>query len=280
MDGSAQHLRAGADGQRGRRLGGAIAVHARAAPLPEHGRRHLRALGLPRDPPGGRRAGQHHLQDPLQRRGGDDRGAAGGLPPVGARNRAPDRGRGRGARRGACRGRRALAQAGGRISVAHQFPLAHRARRRAARAARRARRHRADLRSGLRHRAAPAHQTRACRRAHAARVHPSGGVRKLRRLHRAVQLRGDPPARHAAGAQAPDRSIRLQSRLRLPGGELPGDGHRGRRGTAQESGRRSGQRSARARDRGTAGAARLALDRALRPGGPASAAPASSPSAR
>ena len=48
-----------------------------AARVPEPRRRHLLPLGLPGDPPGGRGEGQHHLQDPVQRRGRDDRRPAG-----------------------------------------------------------------------------------------------------------------------------------------------------------------------------------------------------------
>src|SRR2546430_7837582 len=40
---------------------------------PESRRRHLLPLGVARGPPGGRRRHEHHLQDPLQLRGGDDR---------------------------------------------------------------------------------------------------------------------------------------------------------------------------------------------------------------
>ena len=68
------------DGRRGRRLGPPLDVHQGAARLPEPRRRHLLPLGLPGDPPGDRRQGQHHLQDPVQRRGGDDRRPAGRRP--------------------------------------------------------------------------------------------------------------------------------------------------------------------------------------------------------
>jgi indolepyruvate ferredoxin oxidoreductase len=52
------------------------AVHRDEARVREPRRRHLLPLGPARDPRGGGRERQHHLQDPLQRRGRDDRRAA------------------------------------------------------------------------------------------------------------------------------------------------------------------------------------------------------------
>ncbi len=66
------------DGRRGRRLGQPLDVHQGAARVPEPRRRHLLPLGLPGDPPGGGVEGHDHLQDPVQRRGGDDRRPTGG----------------------------------------------------------------------------------------------------------------------------------------------------------------------------------------------------------
>jgi indolepyruvate ferredoxin oxidoreductase len=57
------------------------------------------------DPPGGRGQGQHHLQDPLQRRGRDDRRPAGRRQHLGAANRASGRS-GRVSRRAGRRERR------------------------------------------------------------------------------------------------------------------------------------------------------------------------------
>ena len=54
-----------------------VAVHRQAAHLPEPRRRHLLPFRLDGDPPGDRGRGQHHLQDPLQRRRRDDRRPAG-----------------------------------------------------------------------------------------------------------------------------------------------------------------------------------------------------------
>ena len=86
------------DGRRRRRLGGALALHEGKARLPESRRRHVLPLGVSGDPPGDRRQGHDHLQDPLQRRGRDDRRPAGRRLAVGARDRAPGGGRGREAR--------------------------------------------------------------------------------------------------------------------------------------------------------------------------------------
>ncbi len=69
------------------------AVHQREARVRQPGRRHLLPLGPAGDPRGGGRQGQHHLQDPVQRRGGDDRRPAGGRPDRPGDDLAPDRGR-------------------------------------------------------------------------------------------------------------------------------------------------------------------------------------------
>ena len=62
-----------ADGRRGRAVDRHPAVHRDEARVREPGRRHVLPLGPARDPRRGRREGEHHLQDPLQRRGRDDR---------------------------------------------------------------------------------------------------------------------------------------------------------------------------------------------------------------
>ena len=69
-----------ADGRRGRALDRPGAVHRDQARLRQSRRRHVLPLGLARDPRRGRRRRQHHLQDPLQRRGRDDRRPAGRRP--------------------------------------------------------------------------------------------------------------------------------------------------------------------------------------------------------
>ena len=60
----------------------------REAHLREPRRRHVLPQRHPRDPRGGRRQGQHHLQDPLQRRGRDDRRPAGRRADLAAGDRA------------------------------------------------------------------------------------------------------------------------------------------------------------------------------------------------
>ncbi len=68
-----QHDRVHAHGWRRRALDRAGAVHGREAHLREPGRRHLFPQRHPGDPRRGRGRRQHHLQDPVQRRGRDDR---------------------------------------------------------------------------------------------------------------------------------------------------------------------------------------------------------------
>ena len=100
-------------------------------------------------------------------------------------------------------------------------------------AARGPRRHRADLRPGLRGRAAPRAQAGHGRRPGQAGVHPPDGLRGLRRLQRAVQLH----LRRAAGdrvrAQAADQPVVVQQGL-----------HVRRRATARASSRSTGRRRA------------------------------------
>ena len=61
------------DGRRGRQLDRRGAVLQASACVPESGRRHLQPLRLHGDPRRDRVGRQHHLQDPVQRCGGDDR---------------------------------------------------------------------------------------------------------------------------------------------------------------------------------------------------------------
>ena len=60
-------------GGEGVAVGGHGALHGDAAPLPEPRRRHVLPLRLAGHPPGRRGGRQHHLQDPLQLGGRDDR---------------------------------------------------------------------------------------------------------------------------------------------------------------------------------------------------------------
>ena len=68
-----RHIWLYADGRRGRQLGRRGAVLQAPARVPEPRRRHLQPLRLHGDPRRDRGRHQHHLQDPVQRRGRDDR---------------------------------------------------------------------------------------------------------------------------------------------------------------------------------------------------------------
>ena len=76
------------DGRRGRQLGRRGAVLQAPARVPEPRRRHLQPLRLDGDPRRDRGRHQHHLQDPVQRRGRDDRRAGERRRPHGAADRA------------------------------------------------------------------------------------------------------------------------------------------------------------------------------------------------
>ena len=76
LDGS-QDVDVHAHGRRRRAVDRPGAVHRREARLREPRRRHLLPQRHPGDPRGRRGQGQHHLQDPLQRRRRDDRRPAG-----------------------------------------------------------------------------------------------------------------------------------------------------------------------------------------------------------
>ncbi len=112
------------DGRRGRRLGQPLDVHQGAARVPEPGRRHLLALGLPGDPPGGGVEGDPHLQDPVQRRGGDDRRPAGRRRDHGRPRRAPGRERGRQEGRGDQRRHRQVRPPARPVPGRHRVPPA------------------------------------------------------------------------------------------------------------------------------------------------------------
>ena len=76
LDGPLDH-RLHADGRRGRAVGRPAALHHRPAHLRQPGRRHLLPQRPAGHPPEHRGRRQHHLQDPLQRRGRHDRRPAG-----------------------------------------------------------------------------------------------------------------------------------------------------------------------------------------------------------
>src|SRR5206468_3444780 len=84
-----------ADGRRRRVVGRPGAVHDRPAHLRQPRRRHLLPLGAARGSAGDRGQGQHHLQDPVQRRRRDDRRPADRRHDAGARDDARARRRGR-----------------------------------------------------------------------------------------------------------------------------------------------------------------------------------------
>ena len=153
-----QHRYLHADGRRGRDLDRAGAVHRDEARVPEPRRRHLLPLRHPRDPRRGGCRRQHHLQDPLQRRGRDDRRPADRRRAHGGAAHRADPRRGRAAHRaGQRRPGKIPARAASRRRSDHSSP--RRARRRAARIARDLRHHRDHLRPDLRGReAAPAQE--------------------------------------------------------------------------------------------------------------------------
>ena len=240
LDG-ARHLGPGANGRRGRGLGGHEPLHERTPCVPEPGRRHLLPLGLLGHSPGHRRAHQHHLQDPLQRRGGHDRRPAGGRANQRAANCAANRGRGREALGRGLRRNREVRRPPRAVPAGHHLPRPLRPGRRAARVARSQGRQRLDLRPNLRRRKAPPPQEERVRRPAAPHLHQRSRVRGLRRLRAGQQLLecgagGDrlrPKARHRANQL--QQGLQLRQRL-LP--ELCV----GRRRGAQEGGQGQVQR--------------------------------------
>ena len=114
----------------------------------------------PGDPRGGRGRRQHHLQDPLQRRGRDDRRPAGRRPLDRAADRAPGRRRRRAKKIVVVTDEPDKYPIDAGFAAGRRHPPPRRARRRAARAARDRRRHGPDLRPDLRRREAPPPQAR------------------------------------------------------------------------------------------------------------------------
>ena len=272
------------DGRRGRRLGLARDVHQGAARLPEPRRRHLLPLGLPGDPPGDRRQDQHHLQDPVQRRGGDDRRPAGRRHDLGRRHRPPGRGRGRDQGGRALRRHRQVRRDPATASPTAPSSIdARPARRGAAAAARAAGRHRPDLRADLRRREAPPQEEGRAGRPGAAPLHQRTRLRRLRRLLGAVELRRRRAARDRARQEAQDRPVELQQGLLLRQRLLPELRRRRRRQPAQAP--RRARRAGRGAVRGARSRSCRCRRRTPGPGrttcwSPASAAPAWSRSAR
>ena len=156
---------------------------------------------------------QHHLQDPVQRRGRDDRRAAQRRRPHGAADRA----------------RRSRPKAPSASSSSptsrEKYPkdtdwptgitIHHRDELDAVQSelADSPGRHRADLRPDLRGREAPPPQARRVPRSRQARRHQRARLRRLRRLRRAVELRLGAAARNRMGPQAHHRPVELQQGL-------------------------------------------------------------------
>ena len=136
--------------------------------LPEPRRRHLLSFRLHGDPAGHRGRRQHHLQDPVQRRGRHDGRPAGRRSGQRPCHRPQRAGGGRVAHR-ARLGSSARSSSPPTSAERRDDPPARGSRSRAEGAARDPRRHGADLRADLRHREAPPPQARA-----------DGGSRALR----------------------------------------------------------------------------------------------------
>src|SRR5260221_617166 len=218
-----------ADGRGGRSVDRHRALHRNEARLRQPRRRHLFPLGPARDPRGGRGERQHHLQDPFQRRGGDDR------RPARRRlaQRADDHAAGRGRRRQARRGRhRPAREIRGRIGngARHDGASSRRPRHGAARAARSGRHQRPDLRPDVRRREAPPPQARHVPRPAETRRHQRARLRRLRGLQREVELPVGSSARDRVRPQARHRPELVQQGLFLPERLLPELRHRRGRG--------------------------------------------------
>ena len=210
---------------------------------------------------------QRHLQDPVQRRGRDDRRPAGRRHDHRRRDRAPGRGRRRDQGRRALRRHFEVRRHPREVPGRHRVPRSRRARRGAASPARDEGRDDPDLRADLCRREAPAQEEGRARRSGAAPLHQRARLRGLRRLLGAVELRRRRSARDRARPEARDRPVELQQGLLVRQGLLP-ELRRRRRRTPEEApgrARRAGRGALPEPGRGAAGAGRARLDRALRP---------------
>ena len=234
LDAGTPHRHLHPHGRRRRAVGRRRPFHRRKAHLRQPRRRHLFPLRADGDPSGGGGEGQHHLQDPVQRRGGDDWRPAARWPARRADHRAPAAGRGRAQYRG--RDRRHRTRLRSVRPAPRAYPPPRRTRRDPARAARVGRRHRADLRPDLRCRKASPPQARHLPRPGTSGVHQRGGMRGLWRLRRAVELHVHPAGRDSPRAQAPHRPVVLQQGLLVPQWLLPELRHHRRRTPAQGPG--------------------------------------------
>ena len=226
------HVDVHAHGRRRRAVDRPGAVHRREAHLREPGRRHLLPQRQPRDPRGGRRQGQHHLQDPLQRRGRDDRRPAVRRPAHAGRHRAA-RSPPKASPRSSSSPTSPDKYPSGYFAERHRDPRPRRARRRPAQAARHARLHGAALRPDLRGREAAPEEARQVSRSGEARGHQRARLRGLRRLRRQVELRVGRAGRDRVRPQAHDRPELVQQGLLVREGLLPELRHRRRRHAAE-----------------------------------------------
>ena len=111
------------------------------------------------------------------------------------------------------------------------------------------RRHQHHLRAGLRDRAPPPAQARQAARPGGTPVHPSRGVRGLRRLWRAIELHCRRTAGNTARPQAPHQPDGVQQGFFLRERPVPELHHRARRQAARPCGNRGGRSAGRRRMR-------------------------------
>ncbi len=197
-----------------------VSVQRYQARVRQSRRRHLLPLGSARDSLRGGREGADHLQDPIQRRGGDDRRPASRWPAHAGDDQPPGCGR-RGRQDRRChRPARALSDGEG-SRARHTGASSRRARCGTARAARVPRRVGAHLRPDLRGGKTASAQARRVSRPGPAHLHQRSGVRGLRRLRRSVQLRVGGTARNRVRPQAHDQPVELQQGFLVREGLLP-----------------------------------------------------------
>ena len=228
-----RHHRGHPHGRGGRAVGRHRAVHRDAAPLPEHRRRDVLPLGRPRAELRGGLRGEHHLQDPLQRRGRDDRRPERGGGPRHSRAQPAPRGRGGQAdhhherRSGQVLGDLDRGQRGGLASrPAAGGPVPARGHQR---------RHGADPRPALRGGEAAAAQARQDGRSDDPRLHQRAGVRGMRGLRQEVELPVRAADRHRVRTEDRDPPVVLQQGLLVPARRLSVvHDHRGRRARGEE----------------------------------------------
>ena len=214
-------------------MGRAGAVLDARAFLPEHRRRHLQPFRRAGAALRARRRRQHDLQDPVQRRRGDDRRPAARRQSHGRHDRRAGARRRRRAHRGGFRRAREIQGYGKkrgrrRVSGRHDGAPSRRHGPGPARPARGQGRLGADLRPDLRGREAAPAQARRLSRSRQAGDHQRAGMRGLRRLRRAVQLRVGAAGGDRIRPQAPHRPVELQQGFFLRQRLLPVLRHRAR----------------------------------------------------